>query len=232
VNWEDILPEDVELVGIQPPGRANRLNEPLPTSIEAMAEDLVQVIPQWLDRPYIIYGHSLGSALAFELLHALNARRLPLPMRFHCGARRAPHLPPRIAPIHDYPAEQFKVELKSLNGTPEVVLNNADLMEIFIPILRSDFKAGYIYHRPPSVKLDCPVSVFGGALDDKVLAEDMIGWQEHFSENVTFRTFDGGHFFNDDNRDLVVSEICRSVPLKEPMSLGRKANLMDSMSLP
>ncbi len=206
--WEALLPRHVELVAVQPPGRANRLNEPLLTSIEDMVEQIVRVIPAWLDRPYLIYGHSLGAAVSFDLLHALDARGLPLPVHYFCGARRAPQLPPRIPPVHDYPLERFKTELKSLNGTPAAVLDNADLMEIFVPILRTDFKAAYGYLREPDVRLRCPASVFGGARDEKVLPEDLDAWAEHFGDDVEIRIFDGGHFFMDENRAEVVDAIC------------------------
>jgi len=209
--WAELLPDNVELVAIQPPGRANRLGEALLTSVHDMADGVADAIGPWLDRPYMIYGHSLGSIVSFELLHSLRARGLPLPFRYFCGARRAPHVPPRIAPIHNYPLEEFKAELRTLNGTPEIILNNADLMDIFVPILRTDFKAAYNYRREPAIKLECEVSVFNGAQDDKVLEEDMLGWQAHFARKVDFRTFPGGHFFMDENRSAVLDVICASV---------------------
>lgn len=211
-SWEALLPSHVELVAIQFPGRANRLNESLLVSVDALAQHVAQSIPPMLDRPYLIYGHSLGSAVSFELLHALKVHGLQPPLHYLCGARRAPHLPPRIRPIHDYPMEQFKSELKNLNGTPDAVLNNADLMDIFAPILRTDFKAAYCYHREPRIKLDIPASVFGGARDDKVAVEDLNGWQDHFEKTVDVRIFEGGHFFMDENRELVVRAVCDAIP--------------------
>ena len=211
MEWEDLLPDDVELVAIQPPGRADRMNEGLLTSVGEMAQQIVRAIPPLLDRSYLIYGHSLGSVVSFELLHALKIRNLPLPQRFFCGARRAPHTASRIPPIHDYPLEEFKSELKGLNGTPSVVLDNADLMEIFVPILRTDFKAAYMYRREPVEKLECEVSVFCGSRDDKVIPEDMLGWQDHFMRQADFRIFDGGHFFMNDNKASVVNAILESI---------------------
>lgn len=213
MGWEALVPPDIELVSIQFPGRANRLAEALIPSVHELADQLGAAIASWLDRPYVLYGHSLGSAVAFELLHVLQARQHPLPRRFICAARRAPHLLPRLAPIHDYPLERFKAELKSLNGTPEAILNSPDLMEIFVPILRTDFKAAYSYFREPHVRLPCDASIFCGARDDKVLPQDMRAWCEHFSGEIDFRVFDGGHFFLDENGASVVSAICHGVGL-------------------
>ena len=97
--WDDLLPDSIELVAIQPPGRANRMDEDLLTSVGQMAQHVAEAIPPLLDRPYMIYGHSLGSAVSFELLHALKERELPLPFKYICGARRAPQNAPRIPPI-------------------------------------------------------------------------------------------------------------------------------------
>lgn len=205
--WEALLPDDIELVAIRLPGHSGRLSESLLTSVAEMADSLVPAITAWLDRPYLVYGHSLGAVVAFELLHALEARRLPLPHHFYCAARRAPHAPPRIGPIHEYPPEQFTSELRRLKGTPELLLADASLMEFFVPILRADLKAAYLYHREPDVKLGCSASAFCGSRDHVVVQEDMAGWCEHFNEPPAFRVFDGGHFFLDDNRASVVEAI-------------------------
>jgi surfactin synthase thioesterase subunit len=213
MSWEDLLPASIELVAIQPPGRGARLGESLLTSVEQMAEQLVHAIPPMLNRPYLIYGHSLGAVVGFELLHALKANHLPLPQRYFGAARRAPQAPPRLAPTHEYPLERFKAELKSLNGTPDAVLENPNLMELIVPILRTEMKAAYVYHREPEARLECEVSVFGGARDERVLPEELMGWQDHFAKQMDLRIFDGGHFFMEDNKHLVVNAICASVGL-------------------
>lgn len=211
--WEDLLPAPIELVAIKPPGRLSRPGESLLTSVEQMAEHLVQAIPPLLDRPYIVYGHSLGAVVSFELLHCLKARQLPLPQHYFCAARRPPHAPPRIAPIYDYPLERFKSELKRLNGTPETVLENASLMRLLVPRLRTELKAAYVYQRTPDARLECDVSVFAGARDNNVTPQELLGWQDHFVKPMDLRIFDGGHFFMEDNKDLVVSAIGASVGL-------------------
>ena len=228
--WEDLLPPQIELVAIQAPGRANRLDESLIASVAELAEQLAAAIPPMLDRPYLTYGHSMGSIVSFDLLHRLKERSLPLPRRYFAAARQAPHIPRRIAPFYDYPLPEFISELRRFGGTPDVVLENAELMEMLVPMLRTELKAAYAYHRDPVVKLECGVSVFGGARDEIVLPEELPGWQEHFLERMDFRLFEGSHFFLDDNKEEVVSAICESIglscsgttlspPMRQPASL-------------
>jgi len=211
--WEDLLPAHIELVAIQPPGRANRLDESLLTSVVEIAEQLARAIPPLLDRPYLTYGHSMGSIVSFELLHLLKASSLPLPRRYFGAARQAPQVPRRIAPFYDYPLEEFKTELKRFGGTPDAVLENADLMEMLVPMLRTELRAAYAYRREPGEKLECDVSIFGGALDEIVLPQELPGWQEHFLKRMDFRLFEGSHFFMEDNKELVVGAICESIGL-------------------
>ncbi len=211
--WEDLLPPQIELVAIQAPGRANRLDESPLTSVAELAAELAGAIPPMLDRPYLTYGHSMGSLVSFELLHLLKARNLPLPRRYFGAARQAPHIPRRIAPFYDYPLEEFIAELKRFGGTPDAVLENAELMEMLVPMLRTELRAAYTYHRDPVVKLECDVSVFGGSRDEIVLPEELPGWQEHFFQRMELRLFEGGHFFLEDDKEQVVSAICESMGL-------------------
>jgi medium-chain acyl-[acyl-carrier-protein] hydrolase len=213
LRWEELLPPQIELVAIQPPGRGSRLDESPLTSVAQVAEQLAGAIPPLLDRPYLTYGHSMGSIVSFELLHLLKARSLPLPCRYFGAARQAPHVPRRIAPFYDYPLEQFIAELKRFGGTPDAVLENAELMEMLVPMLRTEFRAAYAYHRDPVVKLECAASVFGGARDQMVPPEELPAWQEHFLERIESRLFAGSHFFLEDDRQAVVSAVCESVGL-------------------
>lgn len=213
LSWEDLLPPQIELVAIQPPGRANRLDESLPGSVEEVAEQLVGAIQPMLDRPYLTYGHSMGSTVSFELLHLLKDRGLPLPRRFIAGARQAPHIPRRIAPFYEYPLDEFITWLGRFGGTPEVILNNTELMEMLAPTLRTELKAAYAYHRDPVARLECEVSVFGGARDEMVLPQELPSWQEHFIGRMDFRLFEGGHFFMEHDKEQVVSAICASIGL-------------------
>jgi len=213
LSWEKLLPPQVELVAIQAPGKGTRLDESPLTSVGQLAEQIAGAIVPMLDRPYLTYGHSMGSIVSFELLHILKGSNLPLPRRYFAAARQAPQRPRRIAPIHDYPPEEFKTELKRFGGTPDVILENTELMELLAPMLRTELRAAYAYHRDPGVKLACDVSVFGGARDELVPPEELPAWQEHFVQRVDFRIFAGSHFFMEDNKEQVVSAICESVGL-------------------
>jgi medium-chain acyl-[acyl-carrier-protein] hydrolase len=64
---EELLPEFLDICPIQLPGRENRLREPPVTGIQTVVENLASELSLYLDRPYILYGYSLGALIAFEL---------------------------------------------------------------------------------------------------------------------------------------------------------------------
>lgn len=202
------MPDDIELVAIRLPGHSGRMTESLLTSAAEMADDLMPAMEAWLDLPYLVYGHSLGAVVAFELVHAIQARNLPLPQHFFCAARRAPHVPSRLDAIHDHPLELLIPELRRLNGTPDLLLADPALLQLFVPIIRTDLKAAYLYHREPDTKLRCSASAFCGSRDHVVVPQDMAGWAEHFTRPTVFRMFEGGHFFLDNDRAAMVKVIC------------------------
>jgi surfactin synthase thioesterase subunit len=106
-SWKNFLPEALDICPIQLPGRENRLREPPFTRIDSVAENLASELNLYLDRPYILYGYSLGALIAFELVRELRRRKIPPPLSLYALARRAPHLPQHDVPMHHLPDDLF-----------------------------------------------------------------------------------------------------------------------------
>jgi medium-chain acyl-[acyl-carrier-protein] hydrolase len=86
-------------------------------------------------------------------------------------------------------------ELRRFNGTPEAVLQNAELMQLFLPILRADFALHETYVYAAGEPLDCPISAFGGLEDGEVSRDDLAAWRDQTRGAFTLRMFPGDHFF-------------------------------------
>ena len=71
--WPNHLPEDVEVVSVHPPGRAHRLREPSLTRVEAMVEMAFESFRYLLDRPFAVFGHSLGAVVGAEFVRVASA---------------------------------------------------------------------------------------------------------------------------------------------------------------
>jgi medium-chain acyl-[acyl-carrier-protein] hydrolase len=203
-NWADGLPDDIEVCPVQFPGRGTRLTESpftqLSTLVEALAEDLVPI----LDKPFAFFGHSLGALVAFELARHLSKGSGVQPIRLFVSGDRAPHLPPRHRPIHALPTGEFLTELRRLNGTPGQILENVELMQIMVPVLRADFSVyeTYVYATEPP--LNCFISGFGGLQDQRVSREDLEAWRDQTNDAFSLRMFPGDHFFLNATRPLLL----------------------------
>lgn len=210
-GWAASLPGDLEVCPVQLPGRESRLRDQPYTHLEPLVQALADVLPPYLDLPFVFFGHSLGSLVAFELARELRRRGAALPLHLFASGRRAPHLPPREEPIHDLPEPEFIEKLRELNGTPEEVLQHAELMRLLVPILRADFAVNETYVFVPEEPLDCGISAFGGLGDEEVTREDLAAWREHSRGRFRLRMLPGDHFFLHGGRDLVTEALARDL---------------------
>jgi medium-chain acyl-[acyl-carrier-protein] hydrolase len=203
-SWSDVLPPDVEVQAIQLPGREWRLKEEPYRSVFPLARELAVVLEDRFEAPFAFFGHSLGALISFELARELRRRGLPLPEHLFLSAHRAPHLPKELPSIYDRSDEDFFEGLRRLEGTPEELLENRELMELLLPALRADFAIAETYECPPEPPLDCPMSVFGGLGDEVTGRPKLEPWAEHTTRDFKVRMVPGGHFFVEESRDLIL----------------------------
>lgn len=206
-NWPQGLSNDVELVALQAPGRLSRLQEEPFNDMELLVDDLMQVLPSILDKPYIILGHSLGSRIGFEVMLRCHSQGLRLPEHFIASGSRGPHMPCLEEQSYHLPDDQFIVKLREMEGTPEELLNSTELMALLLPMIKSDFQIAETYLFNGNVSFDIPLSVFGGRDDDKADLEALESWQQHFAQPGDISLFSGGHFFIDSHQGEVVEKV-------------------------
>jgi medium-chain acyl-[acyl-carrier-protein] hydrolase len=209
-HWERFLPGGVQLVALQPPGRANRSGEAPLSNVQAIAESAAAALEPLMDRPWAVFGHSLGAKVGYALTHLLIRRHGVTPRRFFASASRAPHIPLRRPHTYDLPHDAFLAELARLGGTPPQILADNELMEFLAPLLRADFAASETYLDTSAGALPCSVTVLGGAEDD-IERGDLIAWRKRFSGDFDLRLFPGGHFFIHEHQSAVLELISRTL---------------------
>jgi medium-chain acyl-[acyl-carrier-protein] hydrolase len=193
--WPNDVPDDVEVCPIQLPGRQSRLEEPPFTRMEPLVQALALAIQPYLDRPFALFGHSLGAKISFELARHLRAQGAPMPVYLFFSGSIPPQIPNSDSPIHTLPDAEFVETLRRFNGTPEALLQNDELLQFFLPLLRADIALHETYRYVPGEPFDCPVSVFGGLEDDDVSRENLEAWRAHARGKFTLRMLSGDHFF-------------------------------------
>lgn len=213
-DWAASLPASVEVCPIQLPGRESRIQERPFNRVTDLVPALSSALQPYLDKPFAFWGHSMGALISFELARQLRRENRPGPLHLLVSGHRAPQLPDLVSPIHQLPEREFVRELRLLNGTPEAVLQHAELMQLIAPILRADFALLETYTYTVEAPLDCSISAFGGLQDERAGNSDLKAWQEQTQQNFNLHLFPGDHFYLHDHRlqlFLVISEELRQL---------------------
>lgn len=209
--WAPLLPPGIELCALQLPGREQRHREPPLTSMEAVVQATVQAILPLADRPLVLFGHSMGAIIAYEVARALALRGVFVRHLIVSG-RRAPHLPALRDSMHDLPDADLVRQLLRLNGTPAEVLENDELLAIILPVVRADFRVIETYVRRDPHRLTCDMSVLGGVDDPDVDLSALNAWREVTTGHVEVRMFPGDHFYLNGQLAALVGFINERMP--------------------
>jgi medium-chain acyl-[acyl-carrier-protein] hydrolase len=194
-NWADSLPPFIEVCPIQLPGRGSRLREPPFTSMTLLVDAIETAIAGYLDKPFALFGHSMGAAINFELVHKLRSKRGLEPVQLFVAGRKAPHLAGSEERTFKLPEPEFIRKLQRLEGTPTEVFENQELLGLVLPLLRADFELVQTAEYVVRPQLRCPITALGGVADNSVSREDLQGWSEHTSGRWHLSMFPGNHFF-------------------------------------
>lgn len=206
-NWADELPPDVDVCPIQLPGRESRLTEQPLDDFAAIIQAMTRYLHPYLNIPFALFGHSMGALLGFELARYLRQHYYLSPVQLFISGCSAPQIFDFGRRIHDLPEPEFLEEVRSLNGTPDEVLQHPELMQLLMPVLRADFGVVETYTYTPGDPLDCPISVFGGMQDDEVGRDDLEAWRQQTRGAFQLRMFPGDHFFLHADRALLLAAL-------------------------
>ncbi len=202
-GWPAHLPDNVEVVSVQLPGRENRFNEPAIESMEQLVDQLLDGLANYFVAPFAFFGHSMGALIAFELVRRLRTTSLQ-PVHLFASGCRAPHLPSRSPDWHTLPDREFIATVGELGGIPHELLVESQFLDAMLPMLRSDCTLVETYVFRPHVPLSCPVTAFGGLQDQEVFPEDVGAWSRHTTGPFRAHLLPGDHFFvNSARSDLL-----------------------------
>ncbi|MFI1735544.1 thioesterase II family protein [Streptomyces acidicola] len=204
------LPDDFDVVCVQYPGRQDRYREAPFTDLhrlaESVAEELAPVLAAEPGRPYALFGHSMGSLVAFETARLL-ARGTPAgPRRLFVSGRGAPDAH-STAHFGQYDDADVLAEMRRLGGTDQSMLDDPEIMEMAMPALRADYRALGAYGWRAGEPLAAPMTVLVGDGDPMVTVEQAGTWRTHTCGDVAVKVFPGGHFYLFDQLDGVAAAV-------------------------
>lgn len=208
-TWPQHLPAQIELCAVQLPGRENRISERPFTNLVELVQALLPNLSPYLDKPFALFGHSMGSLIAYEVAQQLQQYG-QTPTHLLVSGRRAPMLPEPEALLHTLPSDEaFLSELqRRYNNLPAVMFDDAEVRELFVPLLRADFMLLETYQSRVGASLPCPLVALGGADDLRVSPAELRAWQALTQADFALRIFPGGHFYlNEQLRPLLATII-------------------------
>lgn len=210
-SWAKNLPDQIEVCAVQFPGRESRFGEAPFEHLELLMAALTQALPPYFDRPFVLFGHSFGALIGFELARALRRHELPNPAMLLVSGRCAPQILLSSAPIHNLPEADFISTVRAFGGTPKEVFQNAELRDLVLPTLRADFAINetYVYQTEPP--LEQLISAFGGQNDDKVHPTELGAWSQQTSNDFAMHILSGDHFFLRSAKTELLQIICHEV---------------------
>ncbi|MBN1646468.1 MAG: thioesterase [Spirochaetales bacterium] len=195
-RWKSFFPENFNLLPVELAGRGKRIDEPFYTDFDQAVRDLsLKINPHVSSGSFALYGHSLGSWMAYECALYLEKRFRKNPMHLFLSGRMPPHKAgdeKRYSGVSD---EEFIEDLKAIGGTPEEIIKSEDFRNFFFPIIKSDYLLLETYAEKDIEPIDTDIS-FLFADGDKSLDRDAVReWGRYTSCNMTVHDFEGDHFF-------------------------------------
>jgi surfactin synthase thioesterase subunit len=187
----------LDIVAVTLPGRAGRYPEPLLSTVEQIVDGLADALADELascDRDYLLFGHSLGGLLAFELGRRIRDNGLRWPRGLIVAGAAAPDAP-MPPPVHNLPRAQLLHWLDELGGLDSEVAARPDLVDTLLPALRADLAAFDTYRFEPAAPLPWPIHVLAGESDPDGAPERIDGWHRQAGGAYDLDVLPGGHFF-------------------------------------
>ena len=203
-RWKKLLPNSTELVTLELAGRGTRLSDDYIDDFDKQVDDLYHRYferASWIHEPYILFGHSMGALLCYGILKKIEAlneslrnKKESLPSAMIVSACEAPSVrkPDRF---RDTSKKKLIGDLRSKNGTPDIIFEHEELLNMAVDCLKADYKVcGSFQYQQDQRLSTIPLHVFHG-LDDDITLKSLESWQNETTTPIVIDTFEGDHFY-------------------------------------
>jgi surfactin synthase thioesterase subunit len=190
---------------VQYPQRADRFHEPAAETIPDLAASLFEAAPWHRIAPLRLFGHSMGSLVAFEFARIAEPRGLAVP-KLWASAGPAPSA---IAELPELPTDEagLRADIADLGGTDPRLLADKEFAELVINPVRSDYRALNRYSCEPQVRVRADIHAVGGRSDHRVDADRLPRWADHTAGDFAMSLYDGGHFYLNEHVDALAAQV-------------------------
>ncbi|MGD6974996.1 thioesterase II family protein [Bacillus altitudinis] len=183
------LKDTAEVTAAEPPGHGTNLM-PLESSIDRLAELYKEGLTGKLNRPFILFGHSMGGLVVYRLTQLLEREGID-PAAVVISAIQPPQTKRQI--LTHLSNEAFVQHIAEMGGIPKELLENKPMMDYFTPSLRADYQALESFQHTDKTIIESPVYLLNGKQDKKCM-EDAAGWLT-WANAIERTDFEGGHMY-------------------------------------
>lgn len=198
IKWKKYLHPSIELFPIELAGRGKRLQEPLYSNYHDMIDDLYEIIKyEIIDTDYAFFGHSFGTLIICDLVNRIIQNKKKEPIKLFLSGKCPPHVKDGTN-IHVLEDDDFINEVYKLGGIDDYLINNKEILKIFIPVLKEDYRLIETYNYKYSGIWNTDLVIINGNIDASLDKDKLREWERYTSLSCEFFYFDGGHFYIND----------------------------------
>ncbi|MFD4504867.1 thioesterase II family protein [Streptomyces sp. NPDC058457] len=198
-QWGGVLPPDVDLAAICYPGREGRFMEDFAQTWDALADDTTQaVLSAAAEGPYVLLGHSMGGWMAFDVTVRIEQLGGPAPEALVVSSANAANRGLTAqdgSPTQQDTDEQLLGWMTMHGMLPEHVVNDPDLQELAVELMRADIRVRDTFHYVPGSKVSVPLQVLTGETDTVIEPNAGEYWRDLTTGDFRHDVLPGGHFY-------------------------------------
>lgn len=194
--WADLASDRFEVLPLRLPGR-ERLIDVAPYRDAHLATDgLLADLLAELPRParVVLFGHSVGAVLAYELAHRLRAEPEITVLRLVVSGSPEPGTQ-RTLRATGLPDDAFLERVREIAGYSHEAMAVPDLRELLLPTLRADVEMHEDYLPSTLEPLPVPITALRGVDDRLVPVEQADAWRQVTSAGFELVELPGGHMY-------------------------------------
>ncbi|WKX74331.1 thioesterase II family protein [Streptomyces sp. XD-27] len=193
--WRALAADRWRVVAFELPGRERRMLETPYRNVVEAARSEVDGIAETLGEGarVVLFGHSLGAVLAYELVHLLTKRDVHVERLVVSGSpgpwtqreRRAAGLPD----------DEFLARVEEFAGFRHEALDHPEMRELILPVLQADCEMHENYLPSTDEPVSVPICSLRGDSDGLVTAEEARQWRSATTSAFSYAELAGDHMY-------------------------------------
>ncbi|NBM14292.1 thioesterase II family protein [Streptomyces sp. GC420] len=193
--WRELSAGRWRVVPVELPGRERRILETPYRNVVEAAKNEVDAVAAALGEGTrtVLFGHSLGAVLAYELAHLLSTRDVRVERLVVSGSPGPwTQRERRATGLED---DEFLARVEEFAGFRHEALDHPEMRELILPVLQADCEMHENYVPSVDEPLSVPICSIRGSSDGLVSAEQAREWRRATTGEFSCAELPGDHMY-------------------------------------